>query len=351
MKTETADFISARQSATADAIASLRIAAKKAFGFDQQEINALIERVGSCNESPNYFTAKDAYNESTGECYDAVGTLWSCNSKLCSACLAQQSRRNRKTLREALYAQKILRGERYYFATFTITNPKTDLLKTRDIVNRSWELFRKRKMCVDLIRGGSKSEEFTLTANGYHYHLHCIFLSKFMLFTEVRRVWTECVEIAFKEYGLPLTIQTKDGMLFVKMLQVTNMKQIVFEVCKYVTKSDSWSKIRAEDLRDIALVRRWHRMFEVFGSFSKRKPMDEPNSVDDPSGAIVHTRSLTDGEASQKNEYWRDKLERIGLEAYRESLHAEIARSREARLRQIQQRWPTAEIIQGETQS
>ena len=338
------NFLSARLAASREVIAALTLASKKIFGFDRVEIEALILRLKECSDKENHFIARDAFNPETGEAYDAVGNFWSCGSKLCPTCIAVQSRRNRKKLREALQKQKLATGERYYFGTFTIKNPNASLLQTREIVDRSWQLFRKRKLCVDLIRGGSKSEEFTLTKNGYHYHLHTIFRSKFLLFNEVRRVWTECVEKAFEESGRTLTVDTADKKLFVKLIPINDLNGAIFEVCKYITKSDSWAKMRGEDLLEIALIRRWHRMFEMFGSFANRKEREQRNEDLEKNESIVHTRNLSDGFASPENEYWRDVIVRIGLEAYRDRLLSEIVRTREARAKQILLRWPTASI-------
>lgn len=329
-------------------MAGLKLASKKIFGFDRQEILALIERLSACAEPQNHFIATDAHSKETGECYDAIGNLWCCNSKLCPTCISVQSRRNRKKLRSALKTQTLTKGERYYFATFTITNPGITLKKTRELVDRAWTLFRKRKLCVDLIRGGSKSEEFTLTANGYHYHLHCILLSKFLLFNEVRRVWTECVEKAFHEADIPFVVKTKDGNLFVKLLTITDTEKAVFEVCKYITKSDSWSKMNLDHLAEIALVRRWNRMFELFGSFSHRSEETIIDADGVAPNAILDTKNLSDGVSSSHSEAWRDAVQNLGFDAYIDRLNDEINRTRELRILQLHQRWPNATITTAE---
>jgi len=339
-----ADFIAARIEASHNVTAGLKLATKKIFGFDRQEILALIDRIEQCSSRSNHFVATDAINMQTGECYEAIGTLWNCGSKLCPNCIAAFSRRNRKKLREAIERQKMRRHERYYFATFTIVNPSASLTATRALVDRAWCLFRKRKLCVDLVRGGSKSEEFTLTPNGYHYHLHCIWLSRYIHFQEVRRVWTECVDQAFTEAGLKLTVDTEDGLLWVKIYRVNDMSKAIFEVAKYITKSDSWSKMKPDHLAEVALIRRWHRMFELYGSFANRtqKPVDADDAQ--ASSPIVHTSDLSDGCKPSHSELWRDTVQNIGLELYRERLIEEIIRCRELRMMQLQRRWPTARI-------
>lgn len=302
-------------------------------------------RIEICGSRENNFIARDAHNSETGEAFDAHGTLWACGSKLCPNCIASQARRNRKKLREAIGKQKLRRGERYSFVTFTIKNPNASLMETRAIVDRAWTLFRKRKMCVDLIRGGVKSEEFTLTANGFHYHLHCIFLSKFVLFNEARRVWTECVEKAYRESGRTLEVNTKDGLLVVKWLPMLDSEKTIQEVCKYITKSDSWSKMRSDDLTDIAMIKRWFRMFELFGCFAMKnedKPVIDSDSLLE--SHIVHTRNLTDGVSPSHQTYWRDFVDEHGVEAYAHELNDEVSRCWKARLEQIKLRWPAATI-------
>jgi hypothetical protein len=339
------EFLLARLTASRDVSAALLLASKKTPGVDAIEILALRKRIIECSDPENNFVAKDAHNPDTGEAYDAVGNLWSCNSKLCPTCIATFSRRNRKRLRDAIAKQKLRKGERYHFATFTVPNIGLSLVATRAIVNRAWELFRKRKLCVDLVRGGSKSEEFTLTAKGYHYHLHCIFLSGWLSFQEVRRVWTECVGIAFSEANEPFEVRTSDGNLFVKILPVTDLKKAIFEVCKYVTKSDSWRKMKVEHIAEVALIKRWHRMFEVFGSFSERQKRKVKAEDADASGDILDTRNFTDGDKPSHSEFWREALWKLGFEGYIERLHDEIRRTREARMRQLELRWPQARII------
>jgi hypothetical protein len=257
-------------------------------------------------------------------------------------------------------------------------NPRTDLITTRKIVDRAWTLFRKRQMFVDLIRGGSKSEEFTLSANGFHYHLHCIWLSRFLLFQEVRRVWTECVVKAFIEFGVVIPkpvinaqasldesgnlierkgpFDTKDGLLKVVIKPIGSWEGAIQECAKYVTKSDSWTKIDAATLADVGLVRRWFRMFELFGSFKVASKLQDVEEFDDASdaatvgesrdrsGNIVHTRSLSDGGDQPPSHYWRDKLLVMSLETYVEHLESEIARSIEARIYQLTRRWPDATL-------
>lgn len=345
MKQTPHDHLLARREAALSVVAALNVSLKNFFGFDREEIQALMNRIANCASLENNFIVEDAWNHETGEAYDAHGQFWRCGSKLCPNCIARQARHNRKILREAIGRQRLRPGERYYFVTFTIVNPSLSLNDTRDIVDRTWTLFRKRKLCTSLVRGGCKSEEFTLTPNGYHYHLHCIFLSKWMQFQEARRVWTECQEIAFAEAQVPLKFETKDNMGIVKFKTISDHEKAIQETCKYITKSDSWAKMNPEHLGEVALVKRWFRMFEVFGSFrSQGEATDLNDEAPEGNEPIVHTRSLYDGKSRRISSYWRDRVAEIGIERYTDELNAEIANVWEVRKQQIAMRWPGAKL-------
>ncbi len=320
----------ARRAAGLEVTSALDLIAMKHQGFDRLEIAALSERIKHCTARENWFIQADSINFETGELYESSGNLWQCGSKLCPNCIAIQSRRNRKKLRDAIAAVPLRKNERHYFVTFTIPNPNLSLTETREIVNHAWSLFRKRKLCVDQFRGGCKSEEFTLSANGYHYHLHCIFISTWFSYQELRRVWTDCVEAAFQKFRRKLEIKTKDGYCIVKTKPVTDVNGIIFEVCKYITKSDSWTKLKPSDLGDVALIHRWNRMFETFGELAPRnvRERNEPQPV-------VHTTNLTDGSDVASPTYWRDVVRRIGIDAYRIVLLDEVKRTRKLRLEQV----------------
>lgn len=337
MQQSNEEKIAARHAAGVEIATAIRDASKKLPHFDRNELLALAERIRLCNDRSNAFIAFDSINFATGELYDARGTFWACGSKLCPSCLAKRSRESRKKLRHALERQQLAKGERFLFVTLTMKNPNRSLLKTRDLVNRAWELFRKRKLCVDLVSGGAKSEEFTLTANGFHYHLHLLIKCRWFQFNEFRRVWTECVEKAFAEEKLPLEINTKDGLLIVNFKKPTDHEKAIQEVCKYLTKSDSWSKMNIQNLAEVCLVKRWNRMFEIFGSFAMSRQRE----------TYVHTRPLSDGEKPSENSYWRDRVEQLGFENYRFELLEEIAICRSVRIQQILAKQTACKLFDG----
>lgn len=305
----------------------------------QRQLNALRGRIQLCNDPENVWIAKAAYHNGDRPRTDAIDKFWRCNSKLCSSCLAKQALLSRRKLRTAIASQEPNSGK-YFFVTFTIPNPDISLLETRSIVDRAWTLFRKRSLCVSLFRGGVKAEEFTVTKNGFHYHLHCIFLvKKWFLYNELRRSWTDCVEQSFIDHERPFECKNKDNMLSVVIKPITPTERAIQEVCKYVTKADSWSKMRHQDLVEIALVQRWCRMFELFGSFSLSAIRAEGTRI-----AIVHTKSLTDGFRHNTAKYWRKIIEIMDVDVYLINLEDKIIRSREFQWRDLRQRFPNCTV-------
>ena len=334
-----------------------------------EEVWGLVNRLLVCNERENHWIGDDLHNTETGELYSANGTLSSCGSKLCPSCIVKASNRSRKELKLALKNQKLLTGEMYQFVTLTIPNPNLSLIQTREVIDRIWTLFRKRDYFKQKIRGGSKSEEFTLTENGYHYHYHLLCITRFLNFTEFRREWSDCIEIAFREFNLPCKFKTDDGLAMVKIKRlnssVNGLKGAIQEVCKYVTKSDSWEKLPQKDLIEIASIKRFWRMFELFGSFRTQRNanvvLESPNTFvtylltkliveilkyirTGERNTILDTKQISDGECSSEIEDlpdkvpkrrkelgWRKYILENGLESYLEKFAEQIEKTRYAR--------------------
>lgn len=328
--------LSARFDATRDILEALSKSATTVYGCDRSEIQALHQRIGLCNSPRNIWIIDECVNETTLETFPAIGQYWRCNSKLCPHCLAYHARRNRQRVRKAIAKVKPKPGERWNFITFTIPNPSASLVVTRSIVHRAWTLFRKRRLCADLIRGGVKTEEFTVTAKGFHYHIHFLALTKYFLYQEMRRVWTECVEISTREHEQPFEVKTKDGLCIVNVQRCAANERTIQEVCKYITKSDSWRKLNAFVLAEIALVRQWFRMTEFIGCLNRHGEASDAEP-------IVHTRSANDGEADALPSYWRDRVIAIGMDAYLRELEDEFLRCVHARRVQLE-RWSWSEV-------
>lgn len=316
-------------------ISAIQFAAKQNPGVDGHELNCLAIRIAICNSSKNHWQVPDAWSSETGEAFDAHGQMWRCWSKLCPSCLAEMAKRTRRKLRFALDQQKLASNERFTFATFTIPNPDQSLVVTRSIVARAWKLFQRRKLFVSLIRGGVKSEEFTLTRNGFHYHLHTIFLSKYLHYQEVRRVWTECVAIAFREHGLDFICRNKDGLLSVVIKPVHDREKAIQEVGKYITKSDSWSKISPRGLKEIAMIQRWSRMFELHGSFR----------VYAVNKTILDTKHLSDGLLRPSHRKWRRTIASYGTWQYAAKLQHDVESCALVVRDRLRRKWPEAKII------
>lgn len=311
----------------------------------RSELQALASRITLCSDPLNQWQTSKAINFETGEEYAAVGRYWTCGSKLCPSCIADKAREHRKRLRAAIARQKHKRGERLNFTTLTMPNVGLSLIETRSIADRAWTLLRKRSLFASLFRGGCKSEEFTVTAKGFHYHFHLLTLGKWFLFQELRRTWTDCVRQAFADSHVPFEVMTRDGLLLVKVQAVVGLERAVQEVCKYITKSDSWTKMPVTDVGDIGLVRRWFRMFELFGSFADREAATGADLEERVSRSpIVHTKALSDGLAVPSLEYWRDFVVREGIERYEERLIYEYDVARQYRIRQLERQWPEASI-------
>ena len=241
-------------------------------------IRGVYFRLKACALPGNHWVADDLHNQATGELYAGNGILKACGSKLCPSCVARAANRSRNELKLALKNQKLFVGESYKFITLTIPNPNLPLLKTRAILDRTWELFRKREFYIKHIRGGSKSEEFTVTENGYHYHYHLFCVARFLSFEKLRTEWTSCAEIAHREANAHFEVNNKDGLLSVVVKSVNSsnngLKGAIQEVAKYITKSDSWEKIPQKDLLEIASIKRFSanvRAFRLFPRTAKRQ--------------------------------------------------------------------------------
>ena len=323
----------------------LRDAAKHTTGLDRNELLALAARLHYCNTPKNSWLGSDIHSTETGELFEGFGRYWQCGSKLCSYCLRLNAKRNRVTLRNAVQNQKLRTGEHYRFITLTLPNIGLDIRTTRAIVNRAWTLLRKRQFFLRVVVGGAKAEEFTVTAKGFHYHLHLLTRSRTMRAQELRREWTECVKTAFRDHAQDFVAPTSDGLLFANIKIVHNLKQVTNEVCKYITKASSWWKMPTDALVEIALIPHWHRMFEVFGTFRKLDTEKLDKALRDPSDAFTRPRLFEDNdEGHEARNYWRILVKQMPLKRYLERLKAEVEATIRRRSEVLQIRFPFATI-------
>lgn len=376
-KSQRKDVAESRVSFGNTSALALRLALMKKAQADEV-LWGLYHRISACAIRSNHWVGEDLHNEETGDLYDANGNFWGCGSRLCPSCVAKLSRRSRTQLRLALEEQKLFVGENYQFITLTMPNPDRSLLWTRGILDRAWQLFRKRDYFKERIRGGSKSEEFTVTENGYHYHFHLLCVARFLSYDRLRQEWTDCIKKAFKESGLPCEIQTSDGLAMVRVERVSgkrNIENAVLEVCKYITKNDSWEKIPQEDLIEIASIKRFPRMFELFGCFradrkesqnqsEKQKSANDlqiTNNVSPNEKTILDTKQISDGEdpalgefsgtsppddapKRRRKENWRIFIEKFGIGDYIDRLTNELHQAWECRRYALKKQYPFAQF-------
>lgn len=312
---------------------------------DQKEIIALSARIFYCNAHENNWIGENLYNRESDEHFDGFGRYWHCSSKLCSYCQRLNARRNRNALRYALGEQRLLVGQHYRFITFTLPNLGLKIPPTREVIDYAWSLLRKRLFFVRSVVGGAKAEEFTRTRNGYHYHLHVLAITNAISAGLLRAEWTDCVKKAFKKFNHDFQCPTSDGLLFVNIKIVHDLKQVANEVCKYITKADSWKKMPIEDLLEIALVRKWSRMFDLFGSFRniadkpKRNPKKDPNDGGDPRDLFGD-----DPEPEEARINWRSLVQTMPLDKYLQRLKAEVDATIARRSSLLQLKFPFAII-------
>ena len=222
------------------------------------------------------------------------GRFWKCHSKLCSYCLSDESRRRRRQLKLAIQRhQETHKRSNWQFLTLTIENPHTTVSNTRQIVNQAWRNLRSRA-CFAAVEAGAKSEEFTLTANGYHYHIHSLlnFTTK-PIYQEWRRHWTECVDKCGGQSNRLFGHDTVDGYLIAKFKPVKKPSELTNELCKYVTKSTSFRSLDKTTIIELAEQKRWHRMFELLGSLRQKHTDKTTHGTERAS--IVHKKRLFAG--------------------------------------------------------
>jgi hypothetical protein len=271
------DKLKYKQSLARDVIAALR-------SSDNPLMRAQAERIKRCCSDDNLFVGED-FHTSDGELFEGKGSLWACNSRLCPNCVGKLSKRNRRIIRYVIENQKLLVGENWYAVNFTLPNlnlKNVELPLIGEIMQAAWKRFsaletranKKPMWFQKMIRGGFKNCEFTYTENGiYHYHLHTLLVAKSRIgrdnFVEIRRQWTKALTFAFDKFGIELNINSKDGLanVFVEKRKFNsrNREKTIGELCKYVTKNESWREIPIDQLETIVAVPRFWRMFESFG--------------------------------------------------------------------------------------
>jgi hypothetical protein len=387
---------------------------------DNPVMRAQAERISKCNSNGNLFVGED-FHTSDGELHDGRGTLWACNSRLCPNCVGKLSRRHRKQIRYVIENQKLMVGENWYFPTFTMPNLNlVDLPASLigEIHQCAWRRFCSMETRTDkrktwfqkTIRGGFKNCEFTYTENSvYHYHTHGLFVAKSSIqrdkFYEIRLYWTKALQFAFKKFGIEWECRTGNknfipalysfllskpkmslflnaqettkffGLADVNVVKVDwkNRENTINELCKYVTKNESWSKIPIDQLEAVVAVPRFWRMFESFGVCRQtareldkiRVKIPENSEHDDQfestnqgvnsnGDAYIYQKNLNDrrflSSKLKRRVPWRIRVNEIPFQQYKIELDEEVRAAQRFRRFQLQKRFQfaTFQTLDGE---
>ncbi len=361
---------------------------RHALAVDHKIALGYADRLQACSDRNNFYMCNDFVDYETGETFFGFGNMFGCGLKLCPSCTARAAARNRKISLRVLDNTELQNREHFCFITggyiveqeqhrfVTLTMPKIfkSLKVTSKIKKRAWDLFRKLKFTKTYFPGIIKTAEFTVRADRtYHYHLHLLAISYFVPEALIKEAWTSCVRTAFDEFG----IEFEASQANVNLKLIYDLHGAVKEVCKYITKSDSWEKIPAEHLLEITEIRRWDRMFEISGRFRQtlaKLKIQDAAAADALSSFLdnkstfaegvareldyFNTDGITDGEPSkafeiaedsaeissekQKRKSWRDLIEEVGFEAYREIFYRQVEYTRNMRKLRLIIKYPAA---------
>jgi hypothetical protein len=348
----------------------------------------LAARISECSSKYNHFLADDL-NTADGECFNGFGNLYGCGSKLCHSCVDKAAKLNRKKAREAIEQTRLLRREylphgakdyvieqeRHRFVTLTMPKVSLSCTETIKLLAHAWDLFRKLDFTKNYFGGYVKSIEFTVRSDdSYHAHIHLLAICFYLPEKQLKRLWRRCLQTAFAASGLDWKCETKDNSPVVNIKLVDSIENALNEVCKYVTKSESWEKIPAAHLLEVASVKRWGRMFELAGRLKssaklikERKEVVKQMRAESREGAAdlnyLDTKYLTDGEDSAeisesysdsqqkleakpklkiKRESWREIIRAKGVETYKKILKRQVEAMRRVRQIQLIEKFPLA---------
>jgi hypothetical protein len=345
--------------------------------LDSVLARAQADRIRVCAGNANHWVAEDLHN-SDGECFNGNGTLYACGCRLCQSCLAKRSSRSRRELRAAVEGFKLLVGENWRFVTLTAPPmPGLSLLAARAVVDRAWQLFRRRDWWLSRIRGGGKSEEFTVVRHGYHYHIHALVVSRWVEAFMLRQEWTLCLMQAFEDAGLAWECRTRDGLAVANVQLVTkrgsakenkkpfkerrvvSTEAAILETAKYMTKNDSWSKLPPSHLVEVAEVPRWPRQFELFGCLREARAAAAAGALVETEIAVesdyLDTTEISDGAEREtsgcdppsvgktsRRETWRDVATTSTRENWLIWLAGVVERVQEQRRSALREKYPAA---------
>jgi hypothetical protein len=329
---------------------------------------ALAERMRQCSLKSNHYLAEDL-TDANGECFDGFGNLWGCGSKLCHSCVTRAASRNRRLAREVLENTKLIRRkyfcylkkksvteqEKYRFVTLTMPKVNLSCIETLNLLRRAWELFRKLDFTKNYFSGFVKSTEFTVRNDKtYHAHLHLLAVSVFIPEKLIKKYWLNCVRTAFNESG----VKFKANAVVVNLKKVDSIDAALNEICKYLTKSESWSAVPKAHLLEVANVARFPRMFEMTGRLKKtaqrikaqklfeKQLRAETKNAPNMGADYLDKNGVTDGNnpkvSSVRREHWRDLVPKIGYKRYAVELEAQVTAAVRVRQEILTKKYPLA---------
>ncbi len=329
---------------------------------------ALAERMRQCSLKSNHYLAEDL-TDANGECFDGFGNLWGCGSKLCHSCVTRAASRNRRLAREVLENTKLIRRkyfcyvkkksvteqEKYRFVTLTMPKVNLSCIETLNLLRRAWELFRKLDFTKNYFSGFVKSTEFTVRNDKtYHAHLHLLAVSVFIPEKLIKKYWLNCVRTAFNESG----VKFKANAVVVNLKKVDSIDAALNEICKYLTKSESWSAVPKAHLLEVANVARFPRMFEMTGRLKKtaqrikaqklfeKQLRAETKNAENTGADYLDKNDVTDGNTSKvsakRREHWRDLVKKNGLAWYVKELEAQVTETMRVRQEILTKKYPLA---------
>lgn len=364
--------------------------------------------MSQCTCHKNIWLGQDLHNKD-GELFDGKGTLAACGNRLCTFCAADIRRRARRQAREAVCRiktnivdielamrnklekmakecrtekreeiEKRLRKKyldlRWRFVT--LTAPKVSarsLLEIIGVYNRAFGLLRRRDFFESWVAGGIKGVEFTVgeeievlgvdgETDPYHVHIHLMIFAEWLPWQQLQEEWTECITTAWEEVGHKLEINTPSGNVLTRISLVVPKARkgrqgimsedaAIEEVVKYVTKSDSWLKIPEKHLVECATVKRWPRMFELFGCAREKKEKQEkvekesPTILDTPNLKIAENLNVAEEKKKPRAKPMLDWLEYMPFEIWVERVSKKLDKRREYRKRMLAERYPGASFM------
>jgi hypothetical protein len=334
--------------------------------------SAVAFRLQQCADKENLFVGSDMHKND--ECFDATGNLFACGSRLCDSCNANRSREMRRRGRAAI--QKLGSGSRdLRWRSLVLTMPLMKGASVNEAIDRINDAFRRmtnRKFWKTRVKGGIKSVEFTVRADGYHVHIHLLILSEHIpVNREIQRRFARlearrklfsgnlsdelahCLKAAGAEIsGSPVcaVFDVRNRNLKSSGNREISLEKALQETCKYLTKSESWDKIPDSSLVEIAEVTRWKRMFELLGEARNGNSADVMDGIteSDSKHSLVHTKTLSNGD---KLPTWREALKSMSFAGWKREMIRRIRLIRAFRKEQLSESFEFASfrLLSGQT--